>query len=77
MIDTLSLATEGLSCSDNINTLALATKGQICDFIIIDDIVITRRPTRPTSIGRGGISFPIDSAIQIFVTKGISKTTLK
>ena len=74
MIDTLSIATKGLLCGEKLNTLALATKGRICDFIIIDDIVIT---SRPSSIGRGGISFPIDSAIQIFITKGISKTTLK
>lgn len=74
MIDTLSIATRGLLCSENINSLALSTEGHLCDFIVIDDIVITRRPT---SVGLGGISFPVDGVIQIFITKAISKTTLK
>ena len=52
MIDTLSIATRGLLCSENINSLALSTEGHLCDFIVIDDIVITRRPT---SVGLGGI----------------------
>jgi hypothetical protein len=73
-LSSLTLATKGKICGDGLSTIALATKGKICDFIIIDDsVVVTRRP----SVGKGGISFPIDNAIQIFITKGISKTTIK